>query len=298
MYLFLLVVIIAVGLWYMTRCTPYALKDRHVLITGAGQGIGRRMALLLARKGVARIVLWDINEEALAKVLVEIEAMKSSAKVTVQRVDVGDSGSVTTASAVLLKECGHIDVLINNAGVVSGRSMAKGELTADAVERTLRVNTLGHFHTVGAFLPRMVQRKEGYIVTVASCMGMCYSANLMDYCASKWAALGAHHSLRVELNGKGLVGIKTLAVCPFAIATGMFDGVFEGSGDTFLRKMLFPILQEEWVASRIIQGIEAGERFLVMPKVLRILLPVAQLLPIALQDVLVKLLGSERDGQF
>ena len=72
----------------------------------------------------------------------------------------------------------------------------------------------------------------------------------------------------------------------------MFDGVFEGTGDTFIRKMFFPVLEECWVAERIVQAVERGEKYLVMPKVLRFILPLAYLLPIELQDIIASMIGG------
>lgn len=213
--------------------------------------------------------------------------------VTVGVVDVGSSDAVWQAGVAILKESGHVDVLINNAGVVSGRSFVNGDLTPAQAERTLRINSLAHFNTWSVFLPRMMQRRTGYIVTVASVMGMAMSAGLTDYCASKWASLGAHHSLRIELRAKGRLDkdIKTLAVCPFAIGTGMFDGLFEGNADTWIRRLFFPILEEGWVAGRIVEGIERGERYLVMPKILRFL-PLCLALPIGVCDFICSLVGG------
>eukprot|EP00759_Apiculatamorpha_spiralis_P019290 PhF_6_TR25396/c0_g1_i1/m.35114/K15734/SDR16C5; all-trans-retinol dehydrogenase (NAD+) len=291
-YCILFVVGVVLLLWYFTRCTPYSLLNRNVLITGAGSGIGRKMAVILASKGIQSITLWDLNEEGLQGTQSEIAALKTKVKTRIAVVDVSNAESVDAAAKEVLQDIGHIDVLINNAGIVSGKSIVKGDLSSIAAERTLRVNSLAHFHLWRNFLPRMVQRKEGFLVTISSVMGMAYSANLTDYCASKWAALGAHHSLRLELKANNLPNVQSLVVCPFAIATGMFDGVFEGSGDTLLRRLFFPILSPDWVAQRVVTGIENGERLLVMPKILRLLGPVMTLLPIGLMDVLFTLLGG------
>ena len=83
---------------------------------------------------------------------------------------------------------GLVDILINNAGIVSGQSLL--EIEDEKIEATFGVNTLSLFWTAKAFLPAMVERNHGHIVTIASSAGLVGVSKLTDYCASKWAAVG------------------------------------------------------------------------------------------------------------
>ena len=122
-------------------------------------------------------------------------------------------------------EVGPVDVLVNNAGVISGQLLS--ELTDEAIERTLAVNTLALFWCTRAFLPAMVERRRGHVVTLASAAGLVGVVRQTDYSASKHAAVGFAESLRFELR-RYAPEVHTTLVCPFYINTGMFDGAGRG----------------------------------------------------------------------
>ena len=112
-----------------------------------------------------------------------------------------------------------MDIVINNAGVVSGRAFC--ELDDGRIERTMAVNA--PMWVTKAFLPAMMERDSGHIVTVASAAGLVGAPRLVDYCASKHAAVGFMEALRVELKRLGS-SVCTTIICPGIINTGMFDG--------------------------------------------------------------------------
>ena len=96
----------------------------------------------------------------------------------------------------------------------------------DKIELTFKVNTLAHFWTIKSFLPGMIEQKKGHIVNVASLAGFSGSPKLVDYCSSKFAAVGLDEALRLEVKHQNLDQyIKTTVICPFYISTGMFAGV-------------------------------------------------------------------------
>lgn len=154
----------------------------RVLITGAGSGIGKLMALEAQRRG-AQVIAWDRDEDALAT----LDGMQTAV------VDVTDREAVYAQAATT----GDIDVLILNAGVISGRRFL--DLPDDAIERTMDVNVLALFWCTKAFLPGMVRRDRGHIVTIASLVGATPVPGLTDYVASKHAAYGFAETLRTEL---------------------------------------------------------------------------------------------------
>lgn len=253
------------------------LSGSTVLITGGGSGLGRRMALEAARRG-ARVVIWDVSADGCRKVRDEILSAGGSAEA--QTVNVADKEAVQSAAAVP----GPVDVLINNAGVVTGKLLL--DAADEDIERTFNVNVLALYWVTRAFLPGMIARGRGTVVTVASAAGLVGVARQTDYSASKFAAFGFNESLRAELRA-GKADINTLAVCPYYIDTGMFDGV----RTRFPR--LLPILKEEAVAARTLDAIESGRQKLVLPPLVN-LVPAARLLPVGAFDRLMDVLGINR----
>ena len=260
---------------------PFPLRGRTVLITGAGSGIGRRLALGASRVG-ARIVVWDLDEAAAERTRVAVEREGGEARAS--RVDVSDREAVEAAAAALEHDGWGPDVLVNNAGVVSGRPFL--DTTPEQIERTFRVNTLALFWTTRAFLPGMLARGRGRIVTVASAAGLIGVARLADYAASKHAAVGFTESLRQELRADGSP-VSTLVVEPFYIDTGMFDGV------TTRIPGLLPILKAPYAAGRILRAIERGDARLRMPALVSVL-PLVDALPVTIGDRVADLFGVHR----
>ncbi|QDG88036.1 SDR family oxidoreductase [Pseudarthrobacter sp. NIBRBAC000502770] len=253
------------------------LAGATLLVTGGGSGLGRRMALGAARRG-SRVVIWDVDAAAGAAVRDEIRAAGGQADA--QYVDVTDRDAVKAAAA----EAGTVDVVVNNAGVVSGQRLL--DATEDAIARTMNVNVLALYWVTRAFLGGMVERRRGTVVTVASAAGLVGVARQTDYSASKFAAVGFNESLRAELRADR-ADVNTLVVCPFYINTGMFDGV------RTRWPLLLPILEEEDVAARVLDAIEAGHRKLVLPPLVN-LLPVLRVLPVGVFDRLMDVLGVNR----
>jgi all-trans-retinol dehydrogenase (NAD+) len=129
----------------------------------------------------------------------------------------------------------------------------------------------------------MIERGRGHLVTIASAAGLIGVARLSDYCATKWAAVGLDESLRVEL-AKTAPAIRTTVVCPFYVATGMFEGVKSRF------PFLLPILDEETAAARVLRAVERNQHKLAMPFLVKTL-PLLRLLPIAWFDAISNVMG-------
>jgi all-trans-retinol dehydrogenase (NAD+) len=164
---------------------------------------------------------------------------------------------------------------------VSGNALL--ECNDEAIQRTMAVNTLALFWTCKAFLPDMIRMQTGHIVTVASAAGVIGVRKLVDYCTSKWAAVGFDESLRMELH-ETAPNVKTTIVCPYYIDTGLFAGV------TTRFSWLLPILKEDRVAQRIVEAIARNQRRLVMPPLV-CWVPLLRILPIRWFDALASFLG-------
>ena len=258
-----------------------AINDKRVLITGAASGIGRMLALRLANAG-ASLVLWDIDSAGLGNVQVELAGAGHDADI--YTCDLTSREDIAATAAQTFSEGGPVDILINNAGIVSGKSLL--DLSEQEIERTFQVNTLALFWTVRAFLPSMLERDSGHLVTIASAAGLAGTARLTDYCASKFAAVGFDESLRAELKQLNS-SVVTTVVCPFFIDTGMFDG----ARTRF--PWLLPILRPDTVVRRIVTAIEKDRRRLVMPRFVYAGWP-SRLLPVRWYDALMSFFGVSR----
>ena len=254
-------------------------KDKRILITGVGSGLGRRMALGMAREG-AMIIGWDISGEALEKVLEELK-LASGREHAGYVCDVSNRASVYETAEKVKHEAGPPDSLINNAGVVTGKRFL--DCDDKEIERTLGVNTLALFWTAKAFLPGMISRNQGHIVTVASAAGLVGVAKLADYCASKFAAFGFDESLRAEFR-QIAPNVRTTVICPFYITTGMF----EGARTHF--PWLLPILSESYAADRMVAAIRRQRPRLLMPYLVYTI-PLLRLMPVWVFDRIANFLG-------
>lgn len=251
---------------------------KRALVTGAASGIGRLLATELAGAG-AELVLWDVDEAGLQRAREEL--LEAGFTADVYACDVADREMVATVARDTLALSGPIDILVNNAGIVSGQSVL--EISETDIERTFSVNVMALFWTVRAFLPAMLERDAGHIVTIASAAGLAGTARLTDYCASKFAAVGFDESLRLELRNQGS-SVTTTIVCPYYADTGMF----EGAQTRF--SFLLPILQPTDVARRIVAAIRKDHRRLVMPWFLYTGWPM-RLLPVRWFDALMDFFG-------
>jgi len=245
--------------YFYLKYRARAVKGNVILITGGGSGIGRLMALKFATLG-AKLVLWDVNEAGLEKVKAEVIA--AGAECDTYKIDITDRELVYATA----KKVGKVDILINNAGIVTGKTIL--DCPDHLMQKTIDVNTTAHFWTIKAFLPEMIAADSGHIVTVSSMAGIVGVGGMVDYCASKFGAYGIHDSLSMELRLRKSK-VRTTLVCPFYINTGMFDGVRTG---------LFPLLEENWVANRIVKAIRRGEEVLCMPWIMGIM-PMFRCLP-------------------
>lgn len=152
-----------------------------------------------------------------------IKAGIPAENIHVMHVDVSKRTSITESAQSAKATFGYVSILINNAGIVSGKETL--DLTDAMIERTMHVNTISHLHTIREFLPDMIANKRGHVVTIASMAALCGIPALPDYCASKSGAKAIDESLRLELKKSGNWRyVKTTCICPYFINTGMFDG--------------------------------------------------------------------------
>jgi all-trans-retinol dehydrogenase (NAD+) len=266
-----------------------SMAGETVVITGAGSGIGRLLAHRFAHRHGCKLVLWDLNGEAVRLTGAQCESM--GAKVLTASVDVSDWAAVSAAAASAIAHFGQVDCLINNAGIVSGMKLL--DVPPALAAKTLDVNLKAHLWTTKALLPGMLERNHGRVVTIASMAGLLGVAGLCDYAASKFGAVGFDESLRMELRSLGKNGVTTTCVCPYYISTGMFTGV----AGRWPFSMLFPVLAPAYVADRIAYAVARRQPQLCMPRS-GYIVGVFRVLPVGVLDAACDLLGinSSMDG--
>ena len=200
-----------------------SLKNEHVFLTGAGSGIGRLMALKLGKMG-CKLSLSDINLAGLEETKLQLLANEVPlASICIFQCDVSSKESVAAAARTARSAFGPVTILINNAGIVSGKTTL--DLSESMIRRTMDVNTISHLYTIKEFLPEMIAKKKGHIVSIASMAGLVGIPGLSDYCASKFGAVAIDEALRLELKKNGhFPYVKTTLICPYFIDTGMFKG--------------------------------------------------------------------------
>jgi 3alpha(or 20beta)-hydroxysteroid dehydrogenase len=187
------------------------LEGRVAIVTGAARGTGEETARQLAREG-ASVVVADLLEEAGARVAAEIgEAARY------ERLDVTDEESWSALVERVSADCGTIDVLVNNAGVL--HMAALDETTLADYQRVVGVNQVGPFLGMKSVAPVMKRAGRGSVVNVSSIDGMSAKNGLVAYSASKWAVRGMTRVAAIEL---GRHGIRVNAVCPEAGSPEMF----------------------------------------------------------------------------
>jgi len=173
------------------------LRDKVVVITGAGSGIGRALAYRL-RMEKAVLALADIDMEGLqiTKQLIQADFGDDSARL--YPVDVAQREQVSDFAQQVIRDFGRVDLVINNAGVSSSGRVH--ELTYETLEWTIDINLWGVIHGTKAFLPHLMERPEAGIVNVSSVYGLLGIPGQAAYCTSKFAVRGFTESLRQELS--------------------------------------------------------------------------------------------------
>jgi len=196
------------------------LKDKVAIVTGGGRGIGKEIALTLARKG-ANVVIADINPQTLAETEQEIAA--EGVGVLSLSVDVVDSRQVEQMVNKTLDKFKKIDILINNAGITRDALLIR--MKEEDWDKVLAVNLKGTFNCTRFVSRIMIKQRSGKILNIASIIGLIGNPGQANYAASKAGIIGLTKSAAKELAGRG---INVNAVAPGFIQTEMTDVLGEG----------------------------------------------------------------------
>jgi 3-oxoacyl-[acyl-carrier protein] reductase len=221
------------------------LENKIAVVTGAGRGIGRAIALKLAAHG-ADIAAVDLKTEFVQETVEE--ARKLGRKAWAVAANVSEAASVEAAVEQILQEAGHVDILVNNAGITKdGLVMRMSEADWDAV---LDINLKGTFLFTKAFSRSLLKQKSGRIVNIASVIGLIGNAGQCNYAASKAGVIGLTKSCAREFASRG---ITVNAIAPGFIQTAMTDKLSQEQKDAIIKQIpLASLGQAEDVAEAVL----------------------------------------------
>ena len=232
--------------------------QNRIMITGAGSGLGRELALRWAREG-CQLALADVNEAGLAETLKLVR--EAGGDGFIQRCDVRDYSQLTALAQACEERLGGIDVVINNAGVASGGFF--NELSLEDWDWQIAINLMGVVKGCKAFLP-LLQKSHGKIINIASMAALMQGPAMSNYNVAKAGVVALSESLLVELRDQQ---VKVHVVCPSFFQTNLLDS-FRGPTPAMkaqVGKLLesSPISAGE-IADYIFQQV-AAEEFMILP---------------------------------
>lgn len=225
-----------------------SLQGKNALVTGAGKGIGRAIAIALANEGV-NVGLLARTQSQLKEVAAEVE--KAGVKAVVVTADVANRAEVEAAVAQVQEQLGAIDILINNAGIGGfGKFL---ELAPEEWERIIQVNLMGVYYVTRSVLPAMIARQTGDIINISSTAGQRGAAVTSAYSASKFGLIGLSESLMQEVR-KHNIRVSTWTPSTVATELAIQSNLTDGNPEK--------VMQPEDLAELLIAQLKLNRRFL------------------------------------
>lgn len=226
-------------------------KDKIVVVTGGGNGIGKALCERFAAEGAAHIVVADLELDAAQNVAAAVGG-------SAYNVNVRDESQIAAMVAAVEAEYGRIDLFCSNAGIIAtdGAPWYATSASNDTWQAMWDIHVMSHVFAARACLPGMIARGEGYFLNTASAAGLLNQVGDAAYSTTKHAAIGFAEALAIT---HGDDGIKVSCLCPQAVATRMI-GVVEDGGTAGVDGILSPAD----VAAAVVAGL-ADERFLILP---------------------------------
>ena len=254
----------------------YDFEDKIVLITGASRGIGRETALCFSKRG-SKVLLTARNQELVEELKSQIQ--KDGGRAWAHVMDVTSQESVNKCVDRALEGFGHIDVLVNNAGILDRSYFIDKDISVFLKE--METNYFGIVYTTKRVLPSMIERKSGAIVNVSSVIGKIGTPMSSSYCATKFAVLGFTQSLRGELKP---LGINVMAVLPPLTDTDMANGQDR-------RRWSPKAIPPQRVAEALVKGVIKGKREVFASLQNRFLLTVNRFFPAVTESIVFKVVS-------
>jgi short-subunit dehydrogenase len=252
------------------------LNNKNCFITGAANGIGKSFAFALAKEGM-NLFITDIDLENLKTVKSQIEELGTT--VYSSKCDVSKIEDFQSAADEFYSRLGNLDLLINNAGIAIGGSIL--EITLDDWKNLLDVNLWSVIHSLKVFLPKMLEKKQGHIVNVASGAGLFGSTEPIPYITSKFAVVGLSEALYSQLS---LYGINVSVIVPSYIRTIIFEKAkvkysrdmindvgqekLEQISQNFLKEMQSKAMLPDRAVKKYLKGIKENQLYIYDTKAL------------------------------
>ena len=196
------------------------LENKVALVTGAGRGIGRAIAIALAEEGAEVIVNYNGSEERAKEVKQTIE--ENGGKASIYKCNVSDFEAYETMIREIVKEHGHLDILVNNAGITKDGLIMK--MKEEDFDRVLNVNLKGTFNTIRHSARQMLKQRSGKIINISSVSGILGNVGQANYAASKAGVIGLTKTMARELGSRG---ITVNAIAPGFVDTEMTEVLSE-----------------------------------------------------------------------
>ncbi len=194
------------------------LKNKIVLITGGGKGIGAAIAREMASQGAAVIINYSHSEAAAKEVQSEIR--RAGGQADIFRCDVSDYNSVKAMMGDIIQHYGRLDILVNNAGIVKDGLLM--QMKENDFNEVININLKGTFNCIQSVARQMLKQRYGRIINMSSVVGIYGNAGQVNYAASKAGIIGLTRSAAKELGSRG---ITVNAIAPGFIRTDMTDGL-------------------------------------------------------------------------
>lgn len=237
------------------------LRDRVVVVTGGGSGIGAAMCRRFARESPTAIVVADLDGDRAAQVAEDVRIEGPGVAVVSRAIDVSDEGQVGALVAETYLDHGRLDLFCANAGIGTGMGVEAPDATW---EHIWHVNVMAHVYAARALLPAWIEAGEGHLLVTASAAGLLINLGDAPYTATKHAAVGLAEWLSATYGDRGL---HVACLCPQGVRTPLLFGPAGGPGDGALSTEVVKtqrVIEPEEVAEAVVAGLD-DERFLILP---------------------------------
>ncbi|HUG91651.1 MAG TPA: SDR family oxidoreductase [Planctomycetaceae bacterium] len=247
------------------------IRGKRALVTGAASGIGRALALALAREG-AHVYLLDVDDARLSAVAAE--AARQGVDAVAARCDLTRPADITAALQEMLDRWGGVDIVVNNAGVVYYGPTDR--MTAAQWDWLLGINLLAPIQIIRELLPVLKERPEAHILNVCSIAGLVAGGRTAAYHVAKFGLVGFSEALRAEYARRG---IGVTALCPGPVRTNLYRSGISGKGPAVPLPPRWICASEEAVARKAIRAIRRNRRLVLVTPLAHLLFNVKRFAP-------------------
>ncbi|KAI8438952.1 hypothetical protein MSG28_011265 [Choristoneura fumiferana] len=270
---------------------PPVMKSLHgetILITGAGNGLGRELAIQFAELG-ATVVCWDKDARRNDAVVKEIRS--KDGECFGYTVDVTAREQVLALAALMRRQLTDVSMVVSNAGALTTAPLVC--LRPEAVAKIVEVNLLAHFWIFQAFLPSMIERRQGHIVAINSSAGLAPCADMVPYCAAKFGLRGLMESISEELRlDTWTKNIQTTSVYVATMATGLYPAPAHRFTSCYCE------IHPKEAAKIIIEGIRQNHRDISIPSFMKALINLNNLMPYRIRIIFTDFFNFGHRGWF